>query len=725
MDRDGIPGNQPHAASEKAKAEEEGKTLQKVAELEKKIEDLIGKIGIVILENKETDTKLAKTEKALFSIRETIDEITKSGGRPAAEGSDKLAAMVAACGERVEKLEAELLSKTLKSNNEEIKILHQTIGAVTEEIEDIRSVILDLAAKPPERGSEKLKQDKISEHLAESVRAIHERVERDMKDIQPVLGKLKQVVESGSLQNPQKLKELETRLAKMQEADQNFSKNIEAIITELSSKYQKMAAQQDQLQKQLENELEKHVKQQLQTEMGNIDELIKSIEISAEAAEELSQQFSQLWAEHEKQASAVTKVLETESRTVERIEAAQKMLEEVEGKVAGLVAPLEGAVEGLNSFVSIDEATNPGFKLDDLLQVMLKHQASDLHLKEGAPPTVRLEGDLVPVGAETLTAEHCRSLILTDLKREKRIQLYEKKELEWIYKNADGTFKVSAFMQNGTVNAAYKILKKDIPTIESGNLPASMKTALSSVKGGMILVSGAAGSGKTTTLTAMLDYLNSNKKLNIITVEDNIEYLHADKLSLVSQREIGKDTYSYPEALKSALRHDPNVIILSEIRETETAMTAALAAEAGYLVIAALPTTGAAATIQRLINMFSESCQQQFRASLASCLKAVYSLKLLTRADGDGKIPAVECLTLTPAVSSLILENKVGEILQIVGNGRTEETRSFAVAMAELAEAGLISKTDSMFESVSSETFPSASRQEDGPVQEDSLMSWL
>ncbi len=432
-------------------------------------------------------------------------------------------------------------------------------------------------------------------------------------------------------------------------------------------------------------------------------------------------------AQYEEMAAKMNEVVSRSETSFEKANVAFKLIDEAEKKIHRIIAPVDDQILQIEGFETMPEIGELGFDLTDLIQVMVKHQASDLHLKEGSPPTVRLEGDLVPVGNQMLTGDECRYLVFTAMNRVQRRMLLEKKELDFAYASPEARFRVNAFMQKGTVSASFRMLKTEIPSLEELGLPVFLKK-LCNVNHGLILITGPAGSGKSTTLASIIDYINTNRKLHIVTIEDPIEFIHADKMSIVTQREVGTDTPNFGTALKSSLRQDPNVILIGEMRDAETMWTATMAAETGHLVLSTLHTPNTLQAIDRILDAFAGEQQKQFRILLASNLRSVISQRLLTRVDGEGRIPATEILVVTPTVASLILEKKTQDIYPLMVQGATEGMQTFTASLTKLLEGGLISKEDAIYQSDRPTEFRlgvEGHTSGSSAIPDDSLMSWL
>ena len=337
-----------------------------------------------------------------------------------------------------------------------------------------------------------------------------------------------------------------------------------------------------------------------------------------------------------------------------------------------------------------------GFGLDDLLRVVIKHQASDLHLKVNSPPIVRLHGDLIPIGEKILSQEECHYLILQAIPKGKRTRFLSIREVDHAHVSQGVRFRLNAFLERGRLSAAFRLVRADIPSFEQLGLPSVM-TRFAGLHNGLVLVTGPAGCGKSTTLASLVDWINRNRKVHVVTVEDPIEYYHYDERSFITQREVGTDTTGFVEALRQTLRQDPNVILVGEMRDVETIMTAVTAAETGHLVLSTLHTPNAVQAIDRILDAFSGDQQKQIRMLLSSCLRGVVSQKLLTRADGTGRIPAVEVLVCTSTVSSFILDGNTKEIYPFIQQGAHEGMQTFTDSLRRLLERGLVTREEAMF----------------------------
>ncbi|MBR0518397.1 type IV pilus twitching motility protein PilT [bacterium] len=343
--------------------------------------------------------------------------------------------------------------------------------------------------------------------------------------------------------------------------------------------------------------------------------------------------------------------------------------------------------------------------IEDLLHIMVEKGSSDLHLKAGCAPMIRVDGDLVPITYELLSAEVVRRMIESILTEEQKAKFVVEKELDMAYSVPGlSRFRVNVFMQRNTWSTAIRVIPSRPFSIDELKLPHILKD-LAMKPRGLILVTGPTGSGKSTTLAAMVNHINENKRCHIVSVEDPIEFLHKDKNSVLSQREVGEDTNSFTNALKHVLRQDPDVILIGEMRDLETVSIAITAAETGHLVLATLHTNSAANTIDRMIDIFPPHQQQQIRMQLSVTLEGIVCQTLVPRAEGSGRILAMELLPVTPAVRNVIREGKSYQIPNIIQSGAQYGMQSLDVSLRNLYLQGLISYDEALAKASSPEEF--------------------
>jgi len=331
--------------------------------------------------------------------------------------------------------------------------------------------------------------------------------------------------------------------------------------------------------------------------------------------------------------------------------------------------------------------------ITDLLKATIDGGASDLHLKAGKPPKMRVDGRLTPVeGAPSLSGEAAQALAVSIMNDRQKGQFEQKGEMDLAYSYPGlGRFRVNVFKQRGSVSLVFRVVPTKVKTIQELELPAILHD-LAVEPRGLILVTGSTGSGKSTTLAAMVEHINRNRTANIITIEDPIEYLYLDRQSLISQREVGYDTESFSVALRAALRQDPDVIMVGEMRDLETVDMSLKAAETGHLVFSSIHTSDVSSTINRLVSFFPAEEQMNVRQRLADNLKAVVSLRLLSNKKGTARVPAVEIMRSTRTIQECIKDSsKTSEITDFIGRGRTEGNQTFDQHLLDLIRASKVS----------------------------------
>ncbi len=329
--------------------------------------------------------------------------------------------------------------------------------------------------------------------------------------------------------------------------------------------------------------------------------------------------------------------------------------------------------------------------VDTLLRLMFEKGASDLHVTAGAPPMLRIDGIMVPTEYEKLRPEMTQQLIYSILTDEQKEKFEKDNELDLSFGvEGVGRVRMNVFQQRGAVASVMRNIPTNIRTFEDLKMPKVVQDIVKLPKG-LVLVTGPTGSGKSTTLAAMLDWINANQQHHIITIEDPIEYVHAHKSCVVNQREVGTDTHTFTSALKYALRQDPDVILIGEMRDLETINAALTIAETGHLVFATLHTVDAIQTINRIIDVFPSGQQQQVRTQISFTLQAVISQQLIPKAQSAGRVVAMEILIPTPAVRNLIREEKIHQIYSAMQTGTEFGMQTMNQALFELYHKQLVS----------------------------------
>jgi twitching motility protein PilT len=342
--------------------------------------------------------------------------------------------------------------------------------------------------------------------------------------------------------------------------------------------------------------------------------------------------------------------------------------------------------------------------IDSLLQQALECGASDLHLRAGAPPLIRLHGRLQPLpGVDKIDAYEAA---LLDLLSESQLQIFTtRNDLDFAYEIPGvARFRVNFLRQHKGLGAVFRLLPSRLRALEELGLPPIVHT-LARLEQGLVLVTGPTGSGKSTTLAAIIDHINQESDKHIVTIEDPLEFIHPSKKSLVTQREVGAHTMSFAAALRAVLREDPDIILLGELRDLETISLAITAAETGHLVFGTLHTRTAASTVDRLIDVFPPDQQGQIRTMLAETLKGVIAQQLLIRADGQGRVMAVEILVGTTALANLIREGKTYQIPSLIQTGRREGMQTMDQAILELLRSKQITPQEAYRKAIDKDTY--------------------
>jgi twitching motility protein PilT len=329
-------------------------------------------------------------------------------------------------------------------------------------------------------------------------------------------------------------------------------------------------------------------------------------------------------------------------------------------------------------------------QIDNLLRDLVDRNASDLHLKAGKPPIMRIHGELVRVPEYSMTVEEHNNLLLGALNEERQEKLREFKEVDLSYYVPGASrFRVNMFWQRGEMGAVFRVIPFSVRTIDDLRMPQACKT-LSLLPRGLVLVTGPTGSGKTTSLAAMVNHINLNKRCHVMTIEDPIEYVHEDKTAIINQRELGTDTHSFADALKHVMRQNPDVILVGEMRDLETIQLAITAAETGHLVFSTVHTVDAAQTIDRVVDVFPPDQQPQIRTQLSVTLQGVISQTLLPTKDGQGRVAAFELMVVTPSIRTLIRDGKTHQLYLDIQTGAELGMQTLDGCLLNLVKEGKI-----------------------------------
>lgn len=336
-------------------------------------------------------------------------------------------------------------------------------------------------------------------------------------------------------------------------------------------------------------------------------------------------------------------------------------------------------------------------KIEQLLKLMVDSNASDIHLGVDAPPIIRIDEKLQRTDYGILSKDSAKELIYSMLTAERIKKFEAEQELDFSFELSDmGRFRVNVFQQRGNIGCSIRLIPFTIMSFEECGLPVETTKSLCRRPKGLVLVTGATGSGKSTTLASMVDYINDQRACHIVTIEDPIEFVHKNKKALIDQREVYQDTSSFTTALKHVLRQDPDVILIGEMRDLETIETALICAETGHLVFATLHTSDSAQTINRIIDVFPAYQQQQIRTQLSFVLIGIIAQQLIPKSGAQGRVLATEVLIANPAIRSLIRESKVHQVYSTIQTGQKEGMYTMNQSLYELYKKGKISYEDAL-----------------------------
>jgi len=332
-----------------------------------------------------------------------------------------------------------------------------------------------------------------------------------------------------------------------------------------------------------------------------------------------------------------------------------------------------------------------------LVRALIKHGASDLHLKAGRPPLYRVNGKLIPAKMDEMGADLLDQIILGVLSSKQKSQLEHGRQVDLSFEFKDlGRFRCNVYYQRGALSAAIRTISANIPQLDDLGVPEILRELCLRPRG-LFLVTGATGSGKSTTLAAMIRHMNENQNIHIVTLEDPIEYVHRDIKATITQRELGSDLVSFQEGLRGGLRQDPDVIMIGELRDTDTIQLALTAAETGHLVLSTLHTNDASSTIKRILDVVSQSHQNQVRIQLASVLIGVITQQLLIRSDGQGRVPACELMVNSPLIEDYILKNEIEKIPEAISTSSNYyKMQTMAQSLEALVNAGTVTAEEAL-----------------------------
>src|ERR1043166_4544583 len=343
--------------------------------------------------------------------------------------------------------------------------------------------------------------------------------------------------------------------------------------------------------------------------------------------------------------------------------------------------------------------------LDQFLQIVVRQEASDLHIAEGEPPKIRIHGDIIPIRAEPISQDEARRM-LSEVCGPRNWELFEQHgDLDFAYQmDEHSRFRTNYFKQSGGYAAAFRLIPTKIATLEQLGIPAVVKE-FAHLRGGLVLVTGPTGSGKSTTLAALIDYINQNFARHIVTIEEPIEFVHHNQRSIITQREVPGDCLSFPIGLKAALHEDCDIVLVGEMRDLETIALALTAAETGLLVFGTLHTNNARKAIDRMVDVFPASRQEQARAMLANSLRGVLAQLLLKKADGSGRVAVNEILIANAAVSAIIREGATPKLQDVIVSGKSRGMQFMDDAIWALLQRGVVSAHEAFMKAIDKNRF--------------------
>lgn len=658
-----------------------------------------------------TSKEILKLQGRFERLSKDFDEIAEGAS---AEDLAQVQASLDEMGERFKAVEEALETKSAEftAGREETRIELQNLsaanGAAVEKIETLETSLgerLDALKEEVSQASTFAKSEDFENYKVEqgvALETLEERIKTENEGLRSDFSSLKEELNSENEKNSLALEEkLEEKSISLKSEVEEIKSSLDSLresldgADQVADKLKAVYADVEALQTRLDGYAPKFEDAIARAEesQSEIDKHLSAIKMAMRLVEQLDERVRDIGKSAEAVTAAAANAVEAAPQIAATVAQAASA-----AASAGGVAPKAAISEPIEEEEPIPAITeNLGYDLDDILQVVISHRASDLHLQVGNTPTVRLSGDLVPVGDTKLAQDDTKALIYPAMTREQRREVKKGHEVSFAHVASDGTrFIVNAFLERGNLSANFHMLRTEVLDFDVLGLPPILKK-LSLYQSGLIILTGPTGSGKSTTMASIVDYINNNRKCHIVTVEDPIEYYHKTVNSLITQREVGTDTQSFNDAINMAMRQDPDVLVISDIKDADTLMAATTAAEKGFLVIAAMNMPDTVQAVRRMLSTFTGETQRQFRLLLASCLRGVISQKLITRADDKGRVPAVEVLVVDMAVSDSILNDNLEGLAAYLQQGGVEGMQSFNQSMSALYSRGLIAKDEEQF----------------------------
>lgn len=658
-----------------------------------------------------TSKEILKLQGRFERLSKDFDEIAEGAS---AEDLAQVQASLDEIGERFKAVEEALETKSAEftAGREETRIELQNLsaanGAAVEKIETLETSLgerLDALKEEVSQASTFAKSEDFENYKVEqgvALETLEERIKTENEGLRSDFSSLKEELNSENEKNSLALEEkLEEKSISLKSEVEEIKSSLDSLresldgADQVADKLKAVYADVEALQTRLDGYAPKFEDAIAKAEesQSEIDKHLSAIKMAMRLVEQLDERVRDIGKSAEAVTAAAANAVEAAPQIAATVAQAASA-----AASAGGVAPKAAISEPIEEEEPIPAITeNLGYDLDDILQVVISHRASDLHLQVGNTPTVRLSGDLVPVGDTKLAQDDTKALIYPAMTREQRREVKKGHEVSFAHVASDGTrFIVNAFLERGNLSANFHMLRTEVLDFDVLGLPPILKK-LSLYQSGLIILTGPTGSGKSTTMASIVDYINNNRKCHIVTVEDPIEYYHKTVNSLITQREVGTDTQSFNDAINMAMRQDPDVLVISDIKDADTLMAATTAAEKGFLVIAAMNMPDTVQAVRRMLSTFTGETQRQFRLLLASCLRGVISQKLITRADDKGRVPAVEVLVVDMVVSDSILNDNLEGLAAYLQQGGVEGMQSFNQSMSALYSRGLIAKDEEQF----------------------------
>lgn len=609
----------------------------------------------------------------------------------------------------------------------QLEQLSQAQMILTDRVAELAERLANVAGKGP--------LESLPGRLEELVQKLHQTMQQRFETVEATLvdeiGNVTGTVEelSQNLENQTRmLRESVADQSKNEKLAADFRKEFEtlthemdATLTDLSGKFKNSLAEVQQQQAAAKQDIEATVAEladaldsragqdDLQALRGELDTLKETFsnqsELGARAhqavarVEQLEALLQQQNERYEQLLGRSKSLADETDKYADKVDLAVRLVKALEekgrgGSPADLAASPTVAVS--DGDLEAPEKTDLGFGLRDLLNVMNSNQASDLHIKVGSTPMVRLHGDLIPVGNHSLGEEDCRRLIFSALSKDERRRLLQQRSLDFTYEQPGLRLRGHAFYQRSRLCASLKMLRNQMASLEELGLPAVLRRTIGALKHGVVLVTGPLGSGKSTTIAAMVDELNRTRKMHILSLENPLHIIHTDQQALITQREFGGDYQDLVRAIQDGLKHDPDALVVDPLQDAESALTAIAAGDGGNLVIASLDAPNLLSGLERLLGFVQKHPHLCDRRQVAYNLKAIVSLRLLPRADkSKGLVPAAEVLLVNNVVSQSLAEGNLEHLRQAVQKGQAGEgSQTMAQSLSRLIDAGLISEAE-------------------------------